>query len=106
MKTGKFRTEFMLCEKGVRQRCPLSLILFDLYINDLLNNLHHTNPNAVKLTDDFKLTCLAYADDIIIISHSALGLQASLDCLDKFCKVCKMIINTTKIKCITFQKKK
>ena len=96
VKIGKFRTEFMLCEKG----CPVSPILFNLYINDLLNNLHHTNPNAVKLTNDVKLTCLAYADDIIIISHSALGLQASLDCLDKFCKAWKMIINTTKTKCI------
>ena len=76
-----------------------------IYINDLLNNLHHTNPNAVKLTNDVKLICLAYADVIIIISHSALGLQACLDCLDKFCKVWKMIINTTKTKCITFQKK-
>ena len=33
-------------------------------MNDLLNNLHYTNPNAVKLTNDVKLTCLAYADDI------------------------------------------
>ena len=95
----------MLCEKGIRQGCSLSPILLNLFINDLLSNLHHTNPNAVKLTNDVKLTCLAYADDIIIISHSALGLQASLDCLDKFCKIWKMIINTTKTKCITFQKK-
>ena len=91
--------------EGVGQGCPLSPTLFNLYINDLRNNSHHTNPNAVKLTNDVKLTCLAYADDIIIISHSALGLQASLDCLDKFCEVWKMIINTTKTKCITFQKK-
>ena len=105
VKIGKFRTEFMLCEKDVRQGCLLSPILFNLYTNDLLNNLHHTNPNAVKLTNDVKLTCLTYADDIIIISHSALGLQASLHCLDKFCEVWKMIINTTKTKCITFQNK-
>ena len=89
--------------RGVRQGCPLSPILFNLYINDLLNNLHHTNPNAVKLTNDVKLTYLAYADELIIVSHSTLGLQASLDCLDKFCEVWKVTINTTK--CITFQKK-
>ena len=105
MKIEKFCTEFMLCEKGVRQGCSLSPILFNLYINDLLNNLHHTNPHEMKLTNDVKSTCLAYIDDILIISHSVLGLQASLDCLDKFCELWKMIINTTKTKCITFQKK-
>ena len=104
VKIGKFCTEFMLCEKSVRQGCPLSPTLFNLYIIDSLNNLHHTNPNAVKLTNDVKLTCLAYAHDIIIISHSALGFQARLDCLDKFCEVWKMIIYTTKTKCITFQR--
>ena len=79
--------------------------MFNLYTNDLLNKVHHTNPNAAKLTNDVKLTCLAYADDIIIISHSALDLQASLECLDKFCETWKMIMNTTKSEGITFQKK-
>ena len=66
----------MLCEKGVRQGCPLSPILFDIYISDLLNNL---TPHKPKCSETDKWTYLACADDIIIISHSALGLQASLE---------------------------
>ena len=37
MKIENFHTEFMSYEKEVRQGCSLSPILFNLYINDILN---------------------------------------------------------------------
>ena len=46
VKIGKFRTAFISCEKGVRQGCPLNLTLFNLYINDLLNNLTPHKPKC------------------------------------------------------------
>ena len=89
----------------MRQGCPLSPILFNLYINDLLNDLNEYSFDSVHLSDKLQITCLAYAYDIILISKSALGLQNLLNCLHKFCEKWKMKVNTTKTKCITFQKK-
>ena len=46
-----------------------------------------------------------YADDIVIISGSAKGLQNCLNEISKFCHEWKLSINMEKTKCITFQKK-
>ena len=59
----------------------------------------------MHLSDKLQVSCLAYADDIILISKSALGHQNLLNCLHKFCEEWKMKVNTPKTECLTFQKK-
>ena len=61
--------------------------------------------HSVQLGDKQYITCLAYADDILILSKSAIGLQRYLDILDRFCNTWNMKVNIEKTKCITFQKK-
>ena len=51
------------------------------------------------------LNCLLYADDLLLISTSAEGLQQSLDRLSKYCQDWLLKINPTKTKVIVFQKK-
>ena len=85
VKVMNSRTEFFPCKKGVRQGCPLSPILFNIYLNDLLTEVDKDKTNFVQLGDKQYITCLAYADDILILSESAIGLQRSLDILDRFC---------------------
>ena len=79
VKVNNCRTDFFSCRKSLRQECPLSPILFDLYINGLLNNLNENSFDSVHLLDKLQITCLAYADGIILISKSALGLQNLLN---------------------------
>ena len=99
------RTEFFRCKRGVRQGCSLSPILFKIYLDDLLTEVDRDKTHSVQLGDKQCITCLAYADDILILSKSAIGLQRSLDILDRFCNTWNMKVNIKKIKCITFQKK-
>ena len=95
------RTEFFSFKRGVRQGCSLSPILFNIYLNDLLTEVEDKR-HSVQLGDEQYITCLAYADDILILSKSAIGLQRSLDILDRFCNTWNMKVDIEKTKCITF----
>ena len=68
---------------GVKQCCILIPTLFYLYINDLID---HFGPECEPLELNRKpISCLLYADDIILLSESAKGLQKSLDLLKTYC---------------------
>ena len=98
-------TQFFNYSKGVRQGCPLSPTLFNLYINDLINEVEAINPSPLHLHQEANVSCLLYADDLILLSRTQHGLQKMLDRLTEFCATWNLSVNTKKTKCITFQKK-
>ena len=87
----------------VRQGCPLSLSLFNIYVNDIEKRLSGVNDNPITLDNGTNISCLLYAD-IVIMSLSEEGLQKCPDELNKFYKEWKLTISMKKTKCITFQK--
>ena len=103
VKIGNQLTNFFQYSKGVRQGCPLSPTLFNFFINDLINQVESVNPAPLSLQDN--VSCLLYADDLILLSKTANGLQTMLNELSNFCKSWRINVNTKKTKCITFQKK-
>ena len=79
-------SEFFDYRKGVRQGCILSPILFNLYLNELPHTLNSNGKDPILLPDGSHLNCLLYADDLSLISHSAEGLQDSLNKLSQYCQ--------------------
>ena len=80
----------------------LSPTLFNLCINDipeLLNN----DCDPVRL-DNWSVSTLKYADDLVLISSSQEGLQSCLNNLSDYCKKWKLKINTLKAKVMVFSK--
>ena len=87
--------------KGVKQGDVLSPLLFNIFINGIVNKLEQNEPYPV-LIGDIPINCLLYADDIIRLSSSPDGLQKSLDSLADFCSCWKLKVNTSKSKIVVF----
>ena len=105
IKINDKRTEFSSCQKGVRQGCILSRILFNLYLNDVPFILDRDDTDPIILPNGTRLNSLLYADDLVLISKSAHGLQKALSILAKFCNEWLLSINPKKTKVMIFQKK-
>ena len=83
---------------GVRQGCPLSPVLFNIYINSLATKLEElAETHGVQIVGSW-LDALMYADDVVAISGSREGLQALMDEVDVWCRKWRCKVNLGKSK--------
>ena len=89
-------------DKGVKQGCPLSPLLFSLYINDLDRHLDTEVKGAITAMALMKISHCDYADDIVILANSADDLQSQLNRLSAFARSKRLTVNTEKTKVLVF----
>ena len=70
------KTEWFKICNGLSQGDPLSPQLFSIYINGLVEELNLLHM-GVKIGEKY-ITCLLFADDLVIISETANQLQLLL----------------------------
>ena len=76
-------TDPIQIERGVRQGCPLSPILFNLAIEPLLRAIHVSRKTTgYKLAKGPYVQLLAYTDDICILTKDEHWMQSVLDATD------------------------
>ena len=66
-------TNWFNINSGLRQGCALSLLLCNLFINDLANRIKSLGKGIA--VDDENVSVLSYADDIVLIAENEHDLQ-------------------------------
>ena len=87
---------------GVKQGCNLSPLLFNIFVNDI-HDIFGDSCTPLKMNSSL-LSSLSFADDLVILSETSLGLQNSLNNLETYCKNWGLSINAKKTKVVVFNK--
>lgn len=89
-------------ERGVKQGDVLSPILFNFYINDIVNTFESKPNTKPVIIENVSINILLYADDIVILSEDEQGLQNCLNELFQYFSNWKLELNVNKSKVIVF----
>ena len=96
-------TESFLANQGVKQGCILSPLLFNIFLADFSDYVSKPECHPVKVLQE-EMSCIMWADDIILFSQSEEGLQSMLDNLYSYTVDNGMQINADKTKVMIFNK--
>lgn len=104
VRTGQGLTEGFWTEKGVRQGCVLSPLLFNLYIAELDSVLEKRGIGGVKIGEK-RIWNLAYADDIVLLAKNKEALSDMMDTFRNFLEKKKLELCVEKSKVLVFNRK-
>jgi hypothetical protein len=92
------------CGIGVKQGCPLSPLLFGLYLDGLEKHLDALVGDSPPQLANTVVKVLLYVDDLALMSETPQGLQKQIDALSKFYVERQLVINVSKTKVLVFEK--
>ena len=87
---------------GVKQGCIFSPTLFNLFINKICE-IFDESCKPVKI-NNVNVSCLLWADDLLLFSETAEGLQNAINKMNDFYEKLDLKINIKKTKIIIFNK--
>lgn len=84
-------SKFLACSKGVMQGCPLSPLLFIIYILDLpVTSWFDPQLNGQRIS------ALMLADDVLLLATSVIGMENKLQMLQRYLKAHHLKLNASK----------
>jgi hypothetical protein len=104
VRVGADVTDTFLCPRGLKQGEQCSPILFSFLINELANDISLNGKHGIVLSPDLiELFILLFADDVILMSYSVIGLQQQLNILCNSSRQLGLTVNMDKSKVIIFR---
>ena len=97
---NKFSEDWKVCN-GVRQGGVLSGLLFNIYIDTMLDKI--SNAKVGCELGPIKSNIIAYADDVVLLAPSPTSLQILIDIADNEAKTLQLTFNISKSKCMIFK---
>ncbi|CAM2095303.1 unnamed protein product [Caretta caretta] len=94
MEVGKELTPPIAIDVGVKQGDPMSPLLFNLALDPLISTLEKTGKGFP--VDAQRVTALAFADDLVMLSDSWEGMNANIQILESFCKLSGLKVQARK----------
>jgi hypothetical protein len=97
-------TEPFMCPRGLKQGENCSPILFALLINELADDIEKNGKHGITLSPYFiQILILLFADDVILLSNTVVGLQRQLNLLSNSVNTLNLTVNREKSKVIIFR---
>ena len=99
---GSSTTPAIPISNGVLQGDVLSPLLFSLLLADFESVLEASDVDGVGVGPSLRVSCLFYADDLVLLAYNRSQMQRSLNCLQDYCRSNELIVNTEKTKLVVF----
>eukprot|EP00745_Piridium_sociabile_P004303 TRINITY_DN1254_c0_g1_i4.p1 TRINITY_DN1254_c0_g1~~TRINITY_DN1254_c0_g1_i4.p1 ORF type:complete len:981 (+),score=112.61 TRINITY_DN1254_c0_g1_i4:2532-5474(+) len=93
------------CPRGVKQGCLLSPLLFSFFINELAMEVAKRGRHGIQLIPGaVEVFLLLFADDVILLSDTVIGLQNQLNALKEEADRLDLSVNLDKTNVMVFRK--
>ena len=103
VRVGHELTDWFSVTAGVRQGDNLAPTLFAIFVNDMVSEINSLNKGLS--IGDRRVSCLLYADDIVLMSDTPDNLQDILNTVYSWCSKWRLGVNMSKTKIMHFRKK-
>lgn len=90
--------------EGVMQGEVMSPLLFALFLADIEDFFRSKGVSGVDVDSGTDILLLLYADDMVVLGHSAIDMNVKMDILSQYCQENKLTVNVAKTKLVCFRR--